>query len=489
MAVLSPSVRLDLDALRARLGGSVIDPDGAEYDTSRAVASGDDLHPAIIVRAANASDVVATVNLARVTGLELAVRSGGHSTAGHGSTEGGILLDVAGLKDLELDVAGRTAWVGSGMTAGELTTALSEHGLAVGFGDTGSVGIGGITVGGGIGFLVRKAGLTIDNLLAADVVLADGRLVRTDAEHEPDLFWAIRGGGGNFGVVTRFRFRLLELPSIVGGMLVLPATADTVAGFIAAADAAPEDVSTIANVMPCPPLPFVAEEHHGSLVIFAQVVHSGDPAAGDAAMAPFRALATPLGDVLGPMRYAEMFPPTGEAEEGPAAEPTGPASDPAGPADEQAGGGAYALRTMFLDHVDRTVAETIVDRVAEHQRSSGALMVAAQLRVLGGAMARVPADATAFAHRSSRIMLIVATVVGSREELPSHVAWTDDLTAALRQGDGGAYVNFLSDEGPERVRAAYPGPTWDRLRAIKGRYDPTNLFRRNQNVEPARAGT
>ena len=476
MTAPSTSVRLDLDALRASLAGTAIEPGSPEYDASRTVASGDDLHPAIIVRAANARDVVTTVNLARETGLELAVRSGGHSGAGHGSTEGGILLDVAGLKDLEIDVAGRTAWVGSGMTAGELTAALSEHGLAVGFGDTGSVGIGGITVGGGIGFLVRKAGMTIDNLLSADVVLADGRLVRTDAEHEPDLFWAIRGGGGNFGVVTRFRFRLLELPSIVGGMLVLPATADTVAGFIAAAEAASEDVSTIANVMPCPPLPFVPEEHHGSLVIFAMLVHSGDPAEGEAAMAPFRALATPLGDALAPMSYAGMFPPEAEAGAGPAGEEEAPAEEDSV---------TYTSRTMFLDHVDHAVAATIVDRVAEHQRTSGALMVAAQLRVLGGAMARVPVEATAFAHRRSRIMFIAATMVGSRDELPAHAAWMRDLLGSLRQGDEGAYVNFLTDEGPERVRAAYPGATWDRLAAIKGRYDPTNLFRRNQNIEPS----
>ena len=200
--------------------------------------------------------------------MELAVRSGGHSGAGHSVTDGGIVLDLSDLKGLDIDVEGRTAWAETGLTAAEVTEALGEHGLAIGFGDTGSVGIGGITLGGGVGYLVRKFGLTIDDLLAAEVVTADGQRLLVDAETHPDLFWAIRGGGGNFGVVTRFKYRLHELPETLGGMLILPATAETVAGFIAAAEAAPDELSTIANVMPCPPMPFVPEEHHGELVIF-----------------------------------------------------------------------------------------------------------------------------------------------------------------------------------------------------------------------------
>src|SRR4029079_15737588 len=175
--------------------------------------------------------------------------------AAHCSTEGGVVIDLRELDQLELDVAGRTAWVGAGRTAIEVTSALVEHGLAVGFGDTGSVGIGGIATGGGIGYRVRKHGLTIDSLLAAEIVSADGAVRVVDEEHEPDLFWAIRGGGGNFGIVTRFQFRLQELPGIVGGLLILPATAETIAGFVAAAEAAPDELSSIANVMPLPPMP------------------------------------------------------------------------------------------------------------------------------------------------------------------------------------------------------------------------------------------
>jgi FAD/FMN-containing dehydrogenase len=447
--------------LRARISGTVIGPADPGYDEARVTFVSDELHPAVIVRAAGVDDVIRVVDLARETGLELAVRSGGHSAAAHGSTEGGIVLDLAGMKAIDVDVDGRTVWAETGLTAAELTAAVGDHGLVIGFGDTGSVGIGGITTGGGIGFLVRAFGLTIDNVVAADVVTADGRLVRADAEREPELFWAIRGGGGNFGVVTRFQYRLHDVPEIVGGMLFLPATAETVAGFIAAAEAAPEELSTIANVMPLPPLPFVAAEHHGKLAIMGLLTWAGDPEVGQRALAPFRELAEPWADLTKRMPYSGMFPPA-EGDYHPVA----------------------ANRITFIRHVDRGVAQLIVDRLEEHMRTSAAQMAVAQIRVLGGAMARVPTDATAFAHRASPIMLAVAALVGSKDELPAHEAWVRALSAELDQGVPGAYVNFIGDEGSERVRAAYPGATWDRLVAAKRRYDPTNLFRRNQNVPP-----
>jgi FAD/FMN-containing dehydrogenase len=458
------STRADqiLSQLNDAVSGTVIGPDDAAYDDARPVLYDDTARPAAIVRPANAADVQAVVGIASESGLELAVRSGGHSGAGHGTSDGGIVLDLSSLKSIDLDEDARTVWAGAGLTAGELGTAIGERGLVVGFGDTASVGIGGITNGGGIGYLVRKFGMTIDNLVAAEIVTADGALHAVDAAHEPDLFWAVRGGAGNVGVVTRFQYRLHELPQVVGGMLVLPATADTVAGFLAAADAAPDELSTIANVMPCPPLPFVPAEQHGELVIMALLTYAGGPDAAEPVLAPFRALATPYADLLRPIAYQEMFPP-----EDPDYHPIATA------------------RTMFLDHVDRDVAARILDRLQEHRATTDAQMVVAQLRVLGGAMARVPADATAFAHRQSRILVSLAVLVGSREALPPHERWVASLAGALRQGDSGRYVNFLMDEGPDAVRAAYPGATGERLAAIKRRYDPTNLFRRNQNVAPA----
>ena len=319
---------------------------------------------------------------------------------------------------------------------------------------------GGITLGGGVGYLVRKYGLTIDDLLAADVVTADGQLLRVDPETHPDLFWAIRGGGGNFGVATRFRFRLHEVDTIVGGLLLLPATPDVIDSFVAEAEAAPEELSAIANIMPAPPMPFVPAEHHGRPVIMAMLVYAGEVEAGERAITPFRALATPLADTVGPKPYPQMY------------EPTGP-----GPDEEVA-------RSLFIDSVDSRAAETIVD----HLQASTAPLAVAQLRVLGGAMARVPAEATAFAHRKRRIMVALGAVYEHREEKAVHEDWVTGFAAALGQGDAGVYVNFLGDEGEGRVREAYPGSTWDRLAAIKGRYDPTNLFRLNQNIAPATEG-
>ncbi len=306
---------------------------------------------------------------------------------------------------------------------------------------------------------MRKHGLTIDDLLGAEIVTADGRLLRVDTEEHPDLFWAIRGGGGNFGVVTRFHYRLHEVDEIVGGMLILPATPEVIHSLVAEAEAAPEELSTIANVMTAPPMPFLPTEVHGRLIIMAMLVYTGEVDEGERAIAPFRTLATPIVDMVKPMRYPEIYPPE-EDDYHPLA----------------------SGRTMFLDAIDHSVAETIV----EYLQDSSAQMAVAQLRVLGGAMARVPADATAFAHRSSRIMVNVAALYERPDEAAVYESWTSRFAAALRQeGDGGAYVGFLGDEGKGRIREAYPGSTFERLAAIKGRFDPTNLFRLNHNIPPA----
>jgi FAD/FMN-containing dehydrogenase len=446
-------------ALRDHFSGEVIGPSDAGYDDARKLFAGNfDKRPAAIVRPVDAEEVCSLVTLAAETGTELAVRSGGHSGAGHSGSDGGIVLDLSVMKALEIDVEGRTAWAETGLTAGDYSVATAEHGVATGFGDTGSVGIGGLTLGGGIGYLVRKHGLTIDDLLAADVVTADGELLRVDEDSHPDLFWAIRGGGGNFGVAIRFHFRLHEVGTVYGGILMLPATVDTITGFLAEAEAAPEELSTIANVMKAPPMPFIPDELHGSLAIFALMVHSGGGDAGEQAIAPFRALAEPLADMLRPMAYPEIYMPQ-EEDYHPIA----------------------AGRTMFVDGVDRETASTILDRI----QASDAMMAVTQLRVLGGAMARVPSDATAFAHRSAKLMVTCAAVVERTDDLPAHEPWVVELADTLRGGSKDVYVNFLGDEGEDAVRNAYPGATWDRLREVKRRYDPGNLFRLNQNVPPA----
>jgi FAD/FMN-containing dehydrogenase len=462
------SSSISISKLRADVGGRVIGPEDPEYDEARTVFYGGiDRRPAVIVRVKDDMDVSRVVSLARETGAELAVRSGGHSIPGHSVSDGGIVIDLADLHALDVDVEGRTVWAQTGLTAGEFSAAANAYGLGVGFGDTGSVGIGGITLGGGIGYLARKHGLTIDDLLAADVVTADGEIRRVDAETEPDLFWAIRGGGGNFGIATRFHFRLHQLDTVVGGMLMLPATVDTIAGFMAESAASPEELGTIANVMKAPPLPSVPEEAHGKPVIMALMAYAGDTDAGQRALAPFRALAEPVADMLRPMPYPEVYPP------------------------EQEGYHPVAItRTMFVDHIGRAEAETILENLETSTATSGGGPVGggvAQLRTLGGAMARVPVDATAFAHRTSPIMVNVVAIFERPDESEVHGPWVDGFARALHQGDDGAYVNFLGDEGKERIRAAYPGATWDRLRQIKARYDPTNLFRLNQNIPPAAA--
>jgi FAD/FMN-containing dehydrogenase len=455
----SPS-SLSISKLRAMVNGRVITPEDEDYDQARAIFYGGfDRRPTVIVRAADASDVSRIVLLAQETGLELAVRSGGHSVAGHSVSHGGIVLDLADMRALEIDAGGRTAWAQTGLTAGEYTTTAAARGLATGFGDTGSVGIGGITLGGGVGYLVRKHGLTIDNLLAADVVTADGQLLRADAKTHPDLFWAIRGGGGNFGVATRFQFRLHPLETIVGGMLLLPATPDVIQSFVAELEAASEELSAIVNIVPAPPMPFVPAEHHGKLVLMATLVYAGGSEAGGRAVAPFRSLATPIADMVRPMRYPEIYVP------------------------EQPGFHPLAVsRTMFIDAVDRRTAETIIS----HLQASTAQMAVTQLRVLGGAVARVPVEATAYAHRSRRIMVNVAALYEHFSEAMVHDAWVSSFAAALHPADAGAYVNFLGSASEAQVRAAYPGPTWDRLRQIKTRYDPTNLFLLNHNIPPAK---
>lgn len=444
----------------AGIKGRVVTPDDSTYDHARAVFYGGiDKRPSAIVRVANVEDVQRVINTARDEGFELAVRSGGHSVVGHSTTEGGLVIDLRDMSAIEIDLPARTAWVGTGATAARVTEALAEHGLAIGFGDSGSVGVGGITTSGGIGFLVRKFGMTIDSVIGAEVVTADGRHRRVDADRDVDLFWAIRGGGGNFGVVTRLHFRLHELPHFTGGLLVLPATPATIAGFAAASTSAPDELSTIGNVMPAPPLPFLPTELHGQLVILALIACVGDEASAERAIAPFRALARPLADMVRPSPYLAMYPP-----EDPDYKPTAVA------------------RTLFVDEINAESAQLIYDYVTQ----SDATMRVAQIRALGGAYARVPAEATAFAHRSRSMLVNVAAFYEGDADRDVRKTWTAEFARALQPNEDAAYVGFLGEDGPARIRSAYPGTTWDRLATIKSTYDPTNLFRLNQNIVPIR---
>lgn len=460
-ALLRPLIDepLDLESLAGCISGRLILPGDDEYEAARHVhQAAVDAHPVAIVRAADARDVAFTVLFARDNELDLAVRGGGHSAAGYGTVDGGIVLDLGDMRGLHIDPDAKVAWAQPGLTAIEFTEAAAVHGLVTPFGDTGSVGIAGLTLGGGIGWLVRKHGLTIDALIGVEIVTADGRQLVANEQEHADLFWAVRGGGGNFGVVTRFQYRLFPIGMVLGGALLLPPTADVLRGLVAAAAAAPRELSTISFLVSgAPPLPFLAPEHHFKPAIIVMFVYDGDPEAGQAAIAPFRQLETPLGEMAAPMPYPAVYQLTAEG----------------------AAPSASTMRSGFFDALDDATIDTML---REMTAAPAGGMAFTQIRVLGGAMADVPAEATAFAHRDAKLMVSILATHG--EDRATADAWVGRYFEALAPKSNGVYSNFLDDEGEARIRAAYPAATFERLLDIKRRYDPSNLFRRNQNIRP-----
>ncbi len=447
----------DLRALRDALGGSVIAAGDPGYDQKRFAHNVlFDRRPAVIVRPEGAIDVARAVIAARELDLDIAVRGGGHSVAGHSTSEGGMLIDLSAMAAVDIDPIHWTGTAQGGATAGAYTVAAAQHGFATPFGDSGSVGLGGLTLGGGVGWLARKHGMTIDSLLAVDLVTADGELRTVTEASDPDLFWALRGGGGNFGIATRFHYRVHPVSMVTGGALVLPLTADVLTGIVEASLEAPDELTQITMIMRLPEAPFVPAELVGTPVAMVLPVHAGDPEAGAAAMAPFRKLATPLMDMVGPMPYAGMYQLTAGGSE---------------PSPE-------VVRSAFLDGFDRAAAQAIVER----QVSPEGAAAMSQLRVLGGAMARVPAGATAFAHRQAPIM--ATAMAFAVESFEAAAAFADGVLADVSRHAVGAYVNFLADDGANRLRAAYPGATYERLVAVKRRVDPDNVFHANQNIRP-----
>ena len=450
----------DLPALAAELSGSLIRPGDTEYDEARIVHNLTYLsRPAAIVRPADAADVSRTVRFAARSGMPLAVRSGGHSVAGHSTGEGVLVLDLSTLRGLHIDPVTRVVVAGAGLTAGDVTAATGEHGLAVPFGDAPSVGIGGFTLGGGIGFLVRRHGLTIDHLLAVEIVTADGEVRHASATEHPDLFWAVRGGGGNLGVVTRFTYRAQPVGMVLGGALLLEPTRDALRSLVPVAASAPEALTTIAALMPAPPHPAVPVEWHGRQALLIMLVWADeDLGAGRRAIEPLRQMGNVIADLVGPMPYGAIYELTREA------------GNPM----------PSVVRSMFMDVMDDAAVDAILARTA-----AGPPMAMTQIRVLGGEMARVPSDATAFAHRDAPILFMTMAPIMEPAQAPSVEEWAEGFLADLAPQSRGVYANFLANEGAARVRAAYPGGSHERLAVIKGRWDPRNLFRRNQNIEPA----
>jgi FAD/FMN-containing dehydrogenase len=319
--------------------------------------------------------------------------------------------------------------------------------------------MGGLTTGGGIGFMVRKYGLAIDNLLEAQVVTAAGEILTANASEHPDLFWGIRGGGGNFGIITEFTYRLAPVDQILGGELMLPASREVIRGYLDYVAAAPDDLTTIANLWHAPPAPYVPQERVGELVLSILVCWTGSVEDGERALAPLRALATPVADTVGPIPYPDIYRFTAFA-----AEPHG-----------------ASIRSMFAD----ALSDAALDAVLEAMQHASSPFSLVQFRGLGGALARVDNDATAFAHRNRRYFVaIIGIWLDAAEDPTVHSAWTNSLWQAIRPEGSGVYVNFLEKEGAERVRDAYPPATFARLVEIKRKYDPRNVFRFNQNIPP-----
>jgi FAD/FMN-containing dehydrogenase len=443
--------------------GRFTDPQDAGYDESRAVYNAMiDRRPALIATCAETEDVARVVSFAASHDLLLAVRGGGHNGAGLGTCDGGLVLDLSNLKGIEVDPGARTARVGGGCTWGEVDAATGEHGLATPSGIIATTGVGGLTLGGGLGHLTRKCGLTIDNLLEADVVLASGERVRAAADENPDLFWAIRGGGGNFGVVTSFLFRLHEVGTIVGGptFWAVEQGAEVLAAYRDFLPNAPRELNgffAFASVPPAPPFP---DELHLRKVCGVVWCYAGDPADAAEAMAPLLE-ATPE-----PLLHGVQEMPL-PALQG--------AFDPVYPAGDQ-----WYWRADFV----KEIPDAAVQAHAEFGAAMPTWQSTMHLYPVDGAVHDVGPSDTAWAYRDARWGSVFAGVDHDPANKEAIRRWCVDYFEALHPySAGGAYVNMMMDEGQDRVRASY-GANYDRLTEVKAKYDPSNLFRVNQNIEP-----
>ncbi len=455
-----------MQELATRFHGSVVFPGDPDYESARGVWNGmADRHPALIVRPVNVADVITAVNFAREQGVEVAVRSGGHSMAGYSTIDIGMVIDFSHMKAITIDPERRIARLEPGLTFGEVAGALQPHGLAITAGDTATVGVGGLLLGGGIGWMVRKYGMTIDRLRAVELVTADGQFLRASAGENAELFWGLRGGGGNFGVVTAFEVNLHPAGMVIGGAVFYEAAeAESILrAYARYAEAAPDELTTMVNLMAAPPAPFIPPEKQGTPAVVIMVCYTGDLAEGERVVAPLRGLGTPIADIIGPMPYPAMFAMTEEASRL---------------------GLQHSVRSMFL----RTLSDDVIHAIVEETAAIMTPMTLVQVRVLGGAMSRVPVDATAFAHRDKQAMVMITNFAPVAEDGEPSRARTEQIWQALRPYADGVYVNFLSDEGDRRVHDAYPPATYARLAALKKLYDPTNMFHLNQNIPPARTG-
>ena len=449
--------------------GEVISPGDVGYDDARAVWNGSiDKRPAVIVRPRGAADVIDAVNYARAKDLSLAVRCGGHSVAGNGTVDGGVLVDLANLKGVHVDPEARTARVNGGVLVGELDRETQLFGLATPTGRVTTTGVGGFTLGGGYGWLSPKFGLACDNLLSADVVTADGRLVTASESENEDLLWGLRGGSSNFGVVTSYEFRLHRLgPTVLAGLLFHPI--EEAKSLIRAGrdyvESAPEELVTATGILQAPPADFIPPHLHGKPILAMFVLYIGDPEEGGAAVAPLKELGPPAADLVAPMPYTAFQT----------------LVDPFAPR-----GMLNYHRGIHLSALPDEAIDAHVDFGTEIALASAPTSMSVMFRH-GGAVSRTADDATAAGHRDAAYMIHPIAAWQDPAQTDLHLDWVRRFSAAIAPyTTGGVYLNFEPDEGgEERVRAGYGAEKYARLVALKDKWDPDNLFRVNQNIRPS----
>jgi FAD/FMN-containing dehydrogenase len=458
---------IDLEPLREQIRGELISPADEGYEAARSIWNGAiDRRPACVARCSGVADVVAAVRFARERDLSVAVRSGGHGVGGHALCDGGLVIDLSPMKGIRVDPAARTARAQAGALWGELDRETQHFGLATVGGIVTHTGIAGLTLGGGIGWLMRKHGATVDNLLSVDLVTAEGEVLAASEGENADLFWGIRGGGGNFGVVTSFEYRLHQVgPIVLGGPIFHPLedAADVLRFYREFIADAPDELTTIFNLRLAPPLPFLPEDVHGKPIVMVGACYAGPPDEGFEVVQPLKQFGKPIVDLLEPKPYTalqSMF-------------------DPSAPH-----GWHYYWKSVEVPPLTDEAIETLIEH-ASALTSPKSYCIVFQL---GGALGRVGESETAFSQRqAAHNVNINAVWTEDDPDAERHIGWARGFFDAMQpHASGRVYLNFLGDEGPDRVRQAYGTEQYERLVELKRKYDPTNFFRLNQNIEPVR---
>jgi len=446
--------------------GELLLPGEARYDEQRAIWNGAiDRKPAVIVRVGGPADVATALQFARRNGMEVSVRGGGHGVAGVALSDDGVTVDLSALRTVTVDAARKVAVVGGGASLAELDAATQEHGLAVPAGTVSHTGVGGLALGGGFGWLSRKAGLSCDNLLAAEVVTADGQMIRATADNHPDLFWALKGGGGNFGVVTSFEFQLHEVGPLVHiGFFFfgLDQARDVYRFARDFAPTLPDDSGMLVVGLNAPPAPFVPEQFQFQPGYAVVVAGFAGEEAHARLVAPVREAVTPLFEFVSPIPYVELQKLIDEAA-------------------------PWGILAYEKGHYIEALTDELIEVIATHQPQKTSPMSITPLFALGGQFARVPEDATAFGgRRSIRFAMTIAGIAPTPDLYDADRTWVRNYWSALapHAADNGGYVNFMAEFEDDRVRAAY-GDKYQRLAEVKATYDPDNVFRLNANIEPA----